>query len=121
METNLPSPKTRKTISIPSIVSVVSGVLTYALVIFHSLIEMKLLLAVFLAPITALIAVISGHKASRQIRRGEGQVAGKKLARTGLLLGYLYFVICIVLILLAVLLFGGIASGLTKLLGTLGL
>jgi hypothetical protein len=120
METNLPAPQTRHRLSIASVISMISGILTHALVIFHSLIDMSLILAIFLAPIAAILAIITGHKATREIKRSDGVLTGRKMAKTGLILGYLYLIICIVLIILAILLFGGIVAGLTSLLGNLG-
>jgi hypothetical protein len=117
MDTNLPTPKTKSKVSFSSIISLISGVLTHALVIFHSLLDMSLLLAIFLAPIAAILAIITGHKANREIRRGEGSVSGKKLAKIGLILGYLYLVICIILIVLTIVGVGGIIAGISSLLG----
>lgn len=113
--------KTPKKINISALVSLVSGILSYALLFFHSLIDMKLTLALFLAPITALIAIFTGARAKRLIRRSGGLVGGKKMANTGLWLGWIYIIGIILLIVLAVTIFGGLVSGLNSLLGSIGL
>lgn len=58
--------------------------------------------------IGALIAVIAGHAARGQIRRtGEG---GAPLALIGLVLGYIHLALVIVLIVVAIVFFGGIIA-----------
>lgn len=113
--------KSSKKINIPALVSLVSGILSYALLFFHSLIDMKLTLALFLAPITALIAIFTGARAKRLIRQGDGLVGGKKMANTGLWLGWIYIIGIILLIILAVTIFGGLITGINSLLGSIGI
>ncbi len=43
----------------------------------------------FLPFIGAIVAIVAGHMARREINRAEGQVSGKGLATAGLVLGYL--------------------------------
>lgn len=112
---------TPKRLTFSALVSFLSGILTYLLLFFHSLVDMKLLLAIFLAPFTALIAIIAGSRAQRMIRRSEGQLGGKKLAAIGMWLGFIYLGLCVLLIVLAVVIFGGLVSGITGILGSLGL
>jgi hypothetical protein len=121
MSENLVVQKTHKKFNPSALISMVSGILSYALLIFHSLINMKMVLALFLAPITALIAIFTGGHAKRLIRKGDGLVTGKKMANTGLWLGWIYIVGIIVFTALAVLIFGGIVTGINHLLGTLGI
>lgn len=114
MESDLRESKTHHGISVSAIISAASGVLTYLLLFFHSLINMRLELAVFLAPIPALAAIITGHKAKRQIRRSAGGLRGKKLANTGLTLGYIYILTGLILFLLVIV---GLISGISGILG----
>lgn len=109
-----PADQPRKRLSLMAVVSLLTGALSYLLIFFHSLIGMKFLLAAILAPLSALFAIVTGHRASREIRRGEGSVAGKKLSRTGLILGYGYIAICILLVVLTI-------FGVTQLLSALGI
>ncbi|HEU5088439.1 MAG TPA: DUF4190 domain-containing protein, partial [Roseiflexaceae bacterium] len=43
----------------------------------------------FLPFIGAIVAIVAGHMARREMNRTEGQVSGKGLATAGLVLGYL--------------------------------
>lgn len=113
--------KTNKKFNFSALISLVSGILSYALLLFHSLIDMKMVLALFLAPITALIAIFTGAHAKRLIRKGNGLVGGKKMANTGLWLGWIYIIGIILLTVLAVVIFGGIVSGINSLLGSIGI
>ncbi|PKO01432.1 MAG: hypothetical protein CVU43_13090 [Chloroflexi bacterium HGW-Chloroflexi-5] len=113
--------KTPKKINISALVSLVSGVLSYILLFFHSLIDIKLGLALFLAPITALIAIFVGARAKKLIRRSDGLIGGKKMANTGLWLGWIYIIVTILLIVLAVTIFGSLVSGLNSLFGSIGI
>ncbi len=121
MTDDLEVQQSSKKINIPALISMVSGILSYALLFFHSLIDMKLTLALFLAPITALIAIFTGARAKRLIRQGDGLVGGKKMANTGLWLGWIYIVGIILLIVLAVTIFGGLVSGINSLFGSIGI
>jgi len=56
--------------------------------------------------IGAIVAIITGHMAKREIRESNGQLGGDGMATAGLVLGYLQLVpsvlcVCVVLILLA--------------------
>jgi hypothetical protein len=113
--------KTHKKINPSALISLVSGILSYALLLFHSLIDMKMVLALFLAPITALIAIFTGAHAKRLIRKGNGLVGGKKMANTGLWLGWIYIIGIVLLTVLAVVIFGGIVSGINSLLSSIGI
>jgi len=92
----------KKGFSLWSVASVVTGALSYLLILFHSPLKMSFLVAAILAPISSLAAVISGHKSKHQIRHAEGEMGGKKLANTGLTLGYIYLGICLLLAVLAI-------------------
>jgi small-conductance mechanosensitive channel len=78
-------------------------------------------LALFLAPLSALAAIITGHRGHHQIKLSNGELSGKKLSRAGLILGYLYFAICILLLILAAAIFGGVVHGISSLLGSMGI
>lgn len=116
-----PVAQPKKSFSLYSIISVVTGALSYLLIFLHSVIDMSLVLAAILAPISALAAIITGTRSKREIRQADGAMGGRKVANTGLILGYLYFIIGIFIVVIAVLLFGGLISGLTHLLGSLGI
>jgi hypothetical protein len=94
------------------VVSLVTGALSYLLIFFHSLINMSFLVSAILAPITAIAAIITGHSSKKQIRNAGGEMAGKKMANAGLILGYIYLAICILLLVLAILGLSPIISGL---------
>jgi hypothetical protein len=113
--------KTSKKFNVSALISLVSGILSYALLLFHSLIDMKMILALFLAPITALIAIFTGSRAKRLIRKSDGLLGGKKMANTGLWLGWIYIIGIVLLTILAVVIFGGIVSGINSLLGSIGI
>lgn len=83
--------------SVLSIVSLVAGVAGWSIVPFFG----------------ALLAIITGHMAQREIRESQGQVEGKGLATAGLVLGYgcLGTSVLIVLVVIAVLVFGLNLSG----------
>jgi hypothetical protein len=99
----------------------VTGIATYVFVPFHNLFHMKLLLAAILAPISAIIAIDTGHRAHHEILAGQGTVTGQKMSRTGQILGYVYFGLIILLIVLAIVLFKDLASGISNLVSSLGL
>ncbi len=120
MESNLPVPQTTSRVSVRAIVSLVTGILSYVVLFFHSLVDMSLLWAIILAPISAIVAVVTGHKARRQIRDSAGVLTGDRLAGAGLALGWIYLGLAILLTILALILFGGIVAGITRLLGSAG-
>lgn len=113
MNTNtpvVPDTQAPKKFSYYALSSSISGALTWLLIFFYRLIDMSLIWAAILAPLAAIVAVITGHKGIREIRKAEGSMSGKKLANTGLILGYLYLGICILLVVLLVLGVAGIAN-----------
>ena len=107
-----PTAEPKKGFSPLSVVSLITGVLSYLLIFFHSLANMSFLVAAILAPISSLVAVITGHSSKRQIRRADGEMGGKKLANTGLALGYIYLGICVLILVLVILGVTSLASGL---------
>ncbi len=107
----------KKGFSLWSVASLITGALSYLLILFHSPIKMSFLVAAILAPISALAAVITGHKSKNQIRHAEGEMGGKKLANTGLVLGYVYLAICLLLAVLAIVGVTSIVSGIGQILG----
>jgi hypothetical protein len=112
-----PQEPAKKGFSFLALVSMLTGALTYFFVFFHSLIHMKMLLALILAPISALAAILSGHRAHRQIKQSNGTLGGKKYVRAGLIMGYLYYVVWLALAVLAVVLSVDILAGITRILG----
>jgi hypothetical protein len=48
-------------------------------------------------------------------------IGGKKMANTGLWLGWIYIIVTILLIVLAVTIFGSLVSGLNSLFGSIGI
>jgi len=110
-------PKPKATLSISAIISFISGIVTYLMLFFHSLIDIGFVVAMILSPVFALLAVFTGHKAKKQIRNATGVMHGKKLANTGLFLGYLYLILGILALILAFLGLGGLITALRNLLG----
>jgi amino acid permease len=110
-----PSPK--KTTSIQAIFSFITGILAYLILFFHSLINMGFILAIILAPISAVIAIFTGHKAKKRIRHSDGTVRGSKIAGIGLFLGYLFIIVTILVLILALIGLGGLIAAIKSLLG----
>lgn len=106
----VPSEGTSKKISFFAIGSTLTGALSYLLIFFHNLIDMGFLWAAILAPISALIAIITGIKGKSEIRKADGNMSGKKLANAGLAMGYIYIGICILIVVLLIVGVAGIAD-----------
>jgi hypothetical protein len=58
----------------------------------------------------ALVAVITGHMARKEIRASEGRLTGMDMANAGMILGYVHLALSIVGICLVVLLFAGLLA-----------
>lgn len=101
-------PKTRNTISISAIVSLITGIGTY--VWFFAMIGKHAILTLAFTPIIAIITIIFGHKAKRQIRKSSGSVKGKKLANIGLFLGYLCIAIGVITLIIIAIIGGSLIS-----------
>ncbi len=71
---NQPETQGKTEFSVLALVSTLTGALSYILVLFHSAINMHFLTALILAPISALAAIITGHRSCRQISRSNGTV-----------------------------------------------
>jgi len=84
-----------------AIISLVSGILGWTI----------------LPWIASIVAIVTGHMARAEIRRGAGTMEGDGLAVAGLVLGYAMVVISFVGLMLVILFFGGMAV----LLGWLGM
>ena len=56
----------------------------------------------FVPIVCSIAAVICGHMARSQIRRGEGRVGGDGMAMTGLITGYLGLVIYLALVVIII-------------------
>jgi len=83
-----------------ALASMLTGAFAYFLVLFHTLLHVKGLAALVLAPFSALAAIIMGHIAHRQIKQSNGETGGLGLARAGLIMGYLYFAFGLIALLL---------------------
>jgi uncharacterized protein involved in cysteine biosynthesis len=83
-----------------ALVSMISGILTYIWLPITALLDVSSWLAIVLSPISALVAVITGSRAKKLIRNSQGQVSGKKMANTGLWLGWIYFILCVLVLIL---------------------
>ena len=103
----------KKGFSVLALVSTLTGALSYLLVLLHNLVHMSAIVALILAPISALVAIITGHRSHHQIKQSNGELSGIKLSRAGLIMGYLYYALIIIGLVLLVL---G-AAGLAKLIG----
>ena len=65
----------------------------------------------FLLPILgAIVAVITGHMAKKEIRESAGQLTGEEMANIGLVLGYAHLALTIVGLCLVILLFAGVIA-----------
>lgn len=107
--------KTAKSLNVTALVSMISGILTYAFFLFGRLINIDFVLAAILAPITALTAIITGSIAKRKIRQSDGLLGGKKMANTGLWLGWIYIIICVLVLVLVLAGVSAILSAVTGL------
>lgn len=58
--------------------------------------------ATFLSPITAIVAIVTGHKGKSEIRNSQGAITGKKLANAGLIMGYIYWGLIVLGIILVI-------------------
>ncbi len=58
--------------------------------------------------IGAIIAVITGHMAKKEIRESAGRVSGVEMANAGLVLGYAHLVVSILAICLVLLILAGV-------------
>jgi hypothetical protein len=110
-----PETPTQQGFSILALVSTLTGALSYFLILFAKLIHLNYILALILAPISALIAIITGHSSHRQIKLSEGTLGGKKLSRAGLIMGYLYFALGILAIVLIILITGNLIHSISGL------
>jgi hypothetical protein len=89
-----PAMNTPARTSTPAIVSLVFGILSW----------------VALPIIGAIVAIVAGHMARREIRDSIGVIQGDGMAIVGLLLGYLHVLVVVAGLALVFLVFGGIAA-----------
>ncbi len=91
-----------------ALASLISGVLAWLWLPITWILDVSGWLAIVLAPISALVAVITGGIAKRNIRQSDGALGGKKMANAGLWLGWIYIIgsllltVIVVIIVLAV-------------------
>lgn len=97
-----PEPKVKKSFSFLAVLSFLTGILAYLIYLLPLLSDLKLIFAMILSPISALVAILTGHKAKKKMRNKEALVKGKGFANTGLLLGYLYIALTILVLVLVV-------------------
>ncbi len=83
-----------KTTSTAAIISLISGILGWT----------------FVPWLGSLVAVITGHMARAEIRRNPETLEGDGLAIAGLVLGWAMLICSILLVLAAILFFGGLAA-----------
>ncbi|WP_222564147.1 DUF4190 domain-containing protein [Novilysobacter antarcticus] len=88
-----PANQIRRTSSM-AVISLVAGILGWTLLPF----------------VGSLVAIVTGHMARGEIKRGNGLVDGDGLAVSGLVLGYAMVAVAILSIIGVVLLFGGLAA-----------
>ena len=117
MTDEITTPQTGKKLNIAAVISLISGILTYAFYIFGSLVDINFIAAVILAPITAIIAIITGSAAKRKIRQSDGSLGGSRMANVGLWLGWIYLIICVVVIVLMLIIGGAVISSISGLFG----
>jgi phosphate/sulfate permease len=63
---------------------------------------------IILPVLGALIAVITGHLAKKEIRESAGRLTGEEMANAGLVLGYIHLALSIVAICLVTLIIAGV-------------
>jgi hypothetical protein len=96
-----PAPAAAPATSTLAVVSLAAGIVSWVLMPF----------------IAGLVAIVCGHMARGEIRRGNGALEGDGLAVAGLVLGWINVVLCVLTVAAIVLFFGGLAV----LLGVLGM
>ena len=92
-------------LSLFALLSLITGLGTF--VWFFMIVSVRPLIAYITAPLIALIAVLCGHRARRQIRLSSANMKGKHIAKYGLLAGYGFLLCCAFVV---ALLFLGIAT-----------
>ncbi len=102
----IPSPTDapEKKTSTLALVSTITGALTYLLPIIFNLADTSALWATLLSPITAIVAIVTGHKGKSEIRNAQGTMSGNKLANAGLIMGYIYIGLIVLGIILVIVL-----------------
>lgn len=83
-----------RTTSTTAVVSFIFGILSWVL----------------LPVIGAIVAVVCGHMARAEIRRGDGMLEGDGFAVAGLVLGWTHIILMVGALLVAILFFGGILA-----------
>ena len=112
-----PTPAPEKKMSTLALVSTITGALTYLLPIIFNLADTSALWATFLSPITAIVAIVTGHKGKSEIRNSQGAMSGKKLANAGLIMGYIYIGLIVLGIILLIVLGAAFSSMIKSSLG----
>lgn len=113
---NIPEQPTTQP-SVLSIVSAVSGLITYFWYMITKMVTDNIILPGVLAFITAIVAIVTGHKGLREINRSNGTITGKRWAKTGLILGYIYIGLIVIGIILVIVLGAAIISSVRGALG----
>ncbi len=95
-------------VNTPALVSMIGGILTFLWLPITSLLNISGWLAVVLSPISALVAVIAGARAKKNIRLSQGELSGRKMANAGLWLGWIFIIGTLLLIILGFTVLGGL-------------
>jgi hypothetical protein len=109
-------PQTGNQLNVTALISMISGILTYTWWIITNLLDVSGILALVLAPITAIVAIATGATAKRKIRQSNGLLGGKKMANAGLWLGWIYIILCVLVLVLVLILGATIISAIAGLL-----
>ena len=94
LSASLPPANGHRRTSTMAIISLIAGILGWTLLPF----------------IGSVAAIITGHMARGEIKRGNGQIEGDGLAIGGLVLGYAVVALTVLSILAVILFFGGLAA-----------
>lgn len=114
----LKQPEPVKKLSAAALISFVAGISTHFIIFANRLLDIKFNTALVIGSILALLAIIAGHIARRNIRRGDGYLTGVILADVGLVLGYILIILLIIILLLTLL---GVSGLFARIEGILGL
>lgn len=104
----------KKKTTLAPVISILTGIFAHGLLFYSFFADMKVWVGALLGLVSALVAVISGARAKRERK-------GSPLGAIGRLLGWLYLLGALAIIILVILFFVGLFSGLGWLVSGLGL
>jgi hypothetical protein len=125
--TSQPAPETpnKQGFSFLALLSTLTGALSYLLIPFSIFGNLKSWLSIILfficSPASALVAIITGHRSHRQIKHSNGLLSGIKFSNAGLIMGYVFFALSILTIVLIILITGNLIQGVSNLITSLGI